>query len=200
MRAALEVYRAGHRVRGGKRASADTRRKRPMTDFLSILSGTTPSVIALAGTLAAAGACGSDAVTVAPGVDASPGDAAPLGAPVEDAQGDDASLEDAAPFDAAPRSDGALTCLPLDRPCPCATGAYCLAGNAACIVPTAQCPNQEVAPADASPMDASPMDTTPADGGGRCPTGDKVCACATGSYCVVEGALCVTPTSPCPAH
>jgi hypothetical protein len=178
-----------------------------MTTFLVILSRTTPSVIALAGTLAAAGACGSDAAPVgqadalpfdapigaAPEVDATPGDAAPLDASIGDAPRVDTSPGDAAPLDAARPSDAALTCPPLERPCPCATGAYCLPGNAACIAPTASCPDQ-----DAAPTDASPMDATPADGGAKCPTGDKACACATGSYCVGEGSLCISPTAQCP--
>lgn len=41
--------------------------------------------------------------------------------------------------------------------------------------------------------------TKPACGGGSaCPTGQHECACATGSYCVFMGAMCVSPSSPCP--
>jgi len=32
-----------------------------------------------------------------------------------------------------------------------------------------------------------------------CPDGEYTCACATGSYCLKKGAMCINPSSPCPA-
>jgi len=31
-----------------------------------------------------------------------------------------------------------------------------------------------------------------------CPEGQYACACATGSYCLRMGAMCLNPSSPCP--
>ncbi len=45
------------------------------------------------------------------------------------------------------------------------------------------------------PAQTPPAKTPPAQ---ACPTGQYACACATGSYCLRMGAMCLTPTSPCP--
>jgi len=37
-----------------------------------------------------------------------------------------------------------------------------------------------------------------ADASGTCPVGEHECACASGSYCLEMGAMCIAPTSPCP--
>jgi hypothetical protein len=32
----------------------------------------------------------------------------------------------------------------------------------------------------------------------RCASGQQLCACANGAYCLAGNALCITPQSPCP--
>jgi hypothetical protein len=87
--------------------------------------------------------------------------------------------------------DAGLHCPGFQHSCQCATGAYCLAGNAACIAPGSPCPGA---------VDAGATDAATADAGSSCPGLQHACQCATGFYCLFGGAACVNPTLACPDH
>jgi hypothetical protein len=86
--------------------------------------------------------------------------------------------------DAGGSHDAGQPCPGFQHVCACATGSYCLAGNAACITPSSPCPVHK----DAGAADAGP----------HCGALQHACACATGSYCLAAGAACIAPSAPCP--
>ncbi len=120
--------------------------------------------------------CACEAATSGIAADAGPQDQTDAQLTTADTAADTA-LADSTP------TDTDSVCPKGEQACQCASGHYCLPGNAMCIGPGAPCP---------SPVDAISSDT------GGCPPGNHPCTCATGSYCLAMGAACISSDSPCP--
>jgi hypothetical protein len=71
-----------------------------------------------------------------------------------------------------------LTCGANQQVCVCATGAFCLPGNAECIDPTSPCPTNT--------------------GALTCSGFQHICRCAGGAFCLAGNADCIAPTATCP--
>ena len=59
-------------------------------------------------------------------------------------------------------------------------------------------PKTDTQPTATVPSAPNPAPSNPTTAN-ACPAGQYACACATGSYCLRMGAMCLSPSSPCPA-
>jgi hypothetical protein len=95
--------------------------------------------------------------------------------------------------------DAKLVCPAHQYVCGCGTAAFCLKEGTPCYEPegNSTCWRTPPAPLPEEP-DAAPTSEPPEPDGTKCGALQHECGCATGSYCVAIGAVCIEPEMACP--